>query len=106
MDSYLGIRSPPISCPSGIKRSLRSVSIVLRLDCLTIGFGAHPNQPIFDARTPADRSAEPLGADLHYVEEKGRILEPPRFSIWIERSESGVRFIDGNRGIEPRQRTS
>ncbi len=60
-DSYLGILSPPTSRPPVIKRLLRSVSIVLRVDCLTIGFGAPPDQTLFVAYRPANRSVERLG---------------------------------------------
>lgn len=41
-----------------------------------------------------------------YVDDKGHILDPPRLTIWVERVESGVRFIDGDRGMEPRLRRS
>jgi hypothetical protein len=40
-----------------------------------------------------------------YVEDKGRVVDPPPFTIWVERVEPDVRFIDGDRGMEPRLRT-
>ena len=238
-DSHLGILPQQADRPSVINRSLRSVSIVLCLDCLTIGFGAHPDRALLAACSPTGRSVERLGANLliggfdmdmqlcklcravltdrratycsgtcrsraswlrrvedgqswlalpegrfttspdllllppdeqnpaflertlqenappratgyrigtggphspHirwfpvarlgrppwfslapfeqpwgpqrgkyavlYVDDKGRVLDPPRFTIWVERVESGVRFIDGDRGMEPRLRSS
>jgi hypothetical protein len=40
-----------------------------------------------------------------YVEDKGRVVDPPQLTIWVERVATDVRFIDGDRGMEPRLRT-
>ena len=40
-----------------------------------------------------------------YVDEKGHMIDQPRFTIWVERGEPEIRFVDGDRGMEPRQRT-
>jgi hypothetical protein len=39
-----------------------------------------------------------------YVDEKGRMVDDPRITVWVEREEPGVGFIDGDRGMEPRRR--
>ena len=39
-----------------------------------------------------------------YVAEKGRVVDPPQFTIWVERVDSSIRFIDGDRGMEARLR--
>jgi len=38
-----------------------------------------------------------------YVDGQGRVLDEPRFTIWIDQVDARIRFIDGDRGLTPRR---
>lgn len=67
---------------------------------------ARLGRPPWFSLTPFEQPSGPQQGKyaVLYVDEKGRVLDPPRFTIWVERVGSGVRFIDGDRGMEPRLR--